>query len=1031
MANPNFPALIFAATGQTHRLQTSARVTIGRKFDNSIVLPTDDLKASRYHCIITWKNDAFVLEDVGSANGTFLNGVRLSQPQPLKSGDEISVGRTVFRVSLPAAETQPRLGPPSDPAAATFIGAPAAAPDDTLVKAAASRFADNPYVGPRTFSRQESDRFFGREIEARELMSLVISERLVLFYAQSGAGKSSLINTRLIPQLQTEGMSALPVGRVSGELPKGLGSVKNIYMFNLLLSMDESDGDPSRFTQMSLRDFLTRLTSLDGVHYFYDDHASDATEPSNPDDEFQPTPYVLLIDQFEEIVTAHPTRWQEREDFFRQLAEAMTHDPYLWVVLSLREDYVAGLDPYASLLPGHLRARFYMQRMSYEAALEAVKKPAGQYGRSFAPGVAENLVDNLRQIRVHSLETPDKMETRPGQFVEPVQLQVVCYQLWDKLKNEPGQFITQQNLDELGDVNQALAQFYEQALADVISQAGVPETELRNWFQTQLITEAGTRGTVYRGRQRTNGIDNRAVDILVGKFLLRSEVRAGGTWYELVHDRFIEPIMQSNQGWQVRQPLIKMAHDWDYAGRPPASLLEGHALQEALAGNWRSLGPLVADYLTQSRAAQEERQQATAAEKLRQAQELADARQKVIDQQQQSAAKLRRRAMWITGFAVLAVLMAAGAGFFAWLAQQSVLYAQSQADYAAEQAATADAARATAETSQEESEIAREDAQQQADAARSAEEQAQESLNLAIASQETAVAEVTAAAIARATAEAGSTAAAANAAEARRLLESQQATQTAEAELSSLEVSELEATRAALETAVAAQEATRNAPTATATATPSPSSTPTGTFTPPPTETATATPPPTKTATPDATATANVEKLNAITSQDAAIGCKVKADASLASLAEKYQARLGCPISAAVGGEFAEQPFQNGFMVWTGIYEEIYAMAGDKTGTWDWWDKKTVDSFGPSDTGSCIVRVPEGFYQPVRGFGAVWCAIPELQKEIGYGLSPEYGVSNNLIQKFETGVMLRDSKGRVFVLFSGSMSFVREDPAKE
>ena len=31
----------------------------------------------------------------------------------------------------------------------------------------------NPYVGPRTFSRQEADRFFGREREARELFSLV------------------------------------------------------------------------------------------------------------------------------------------------------------------------------------------------------------------------------------------------------------------------------------------------------------------------------------------------------------------------------------------------------------------------------------------------------------------------------------------------------------------------------------------------------------------------------------------------------------------------------------------------------------------------------------------------------------------------------------------------------------------------------------------------------------------------------------------------------------------------------------------
>jgi ribosome biogenesis GTPase len=51
-----------------------------------------------------------------------------------------------------------------------------------------------PYVGPRTFSRAQSHLFFGREAEARDLLARVISERLLLFYAQSGAGKSSLIN---------------------------------------------------------------------------------------------------------------------------------------------------------------------------------------------------------------------------------------------------------------------------------------------------------------------------------------------------------------------------------------------------------------------------------------------------------------------------------------------------------------------------------------------------------------------------------------------------------------------------------------------------------------------------------------------------------------------------------------------------------------------------------------------------------------------------------------------------------------------
>src|SRR3954471_9355776 len=91
----------------------------------------------------------------------------------------------------------------------------------------------NPYVGPRTFERAQSRLFFGREREARDLLARVVSQRLTLFYAQSGVGKSSLVNTRLIPQLENEaGFAVLPVGRISGALPAGVAPVDNIFLFN-------------------------------------------------------------------------------------------------------------------------------------------------------------------------------------------------------------------------------------------------------------------------------------------------------------------------------------------------------------------------------------------------------------------------------------------------------------------------------------------------------------------------------------------------------------------------------------------------------------------------------------------------------------------------------------------------------------------------------------------------------------------------------------------------------------------------------
>ena len=53
--------------------------------------------------------------------------------------------------------------------------------------------AQNPYIGPRTFRRDEGHLFFGRDRESADLEALADSEKLVLFYAQSGAGKSSFV----------------------------------------------------------------------------------------------------------------------------------------------------------------------------------------------------------------------------------------------------------------------------------------------------------------------------------------------------------------------------------------------------------------------------------------------------------------------------------------------------------------------------------------------------------------------------------------------------------------------------------------------------------------------------------------------------------------------------------------------------------------------------------------------------------------------------------------------------------------------
>lgn len=70
-------------------------------------------------------------------------------------------------------------------------------------------FPAKPYKGPQSYQSHDASLFFGREMEAEKLLSKILSARFSLLHAQSGAGKTSLLNARIIPQLEQRGW--LPV----------------------------------------------------------------------------------------------------------------------------------------------------------------------------------------------------------------------------------------------------------------------------------------------------------------------------------------------------------------------------------------------------------------------------------------------------------------------------------------------------------------------------------------------------------------------------------------------------------------------------------------------------------------------------------------------------------------------------------------------------------------------------------------------------------------------------------------------------
>jgi len=74
----------------------SAPLTLGRGAQNDVQLDEDEYASAR-HAKIEARRDGVWLEDIGSTNGTYLNGIRLTRSKRLTAGDVVRIGETELR----------------------------------------------------------------------------------------------------------------------------------------------------------------------------------------------------------------------------------------------------------------------------------------------------------------------------------------------------------------------------------------------------------------------------------------------------------------------------------------------------------------------------------------------------------------------------------------------------------------------------------------------------------------------------------------------------------------------------------------------------------------------------------------------------------------------------------------------------------------------------------------------------------------------------------------------------------------------
>jgi ABC-2 type transport system ATP-binding protein len=117
---PTLPMLVFLAGQlQGNRIPAGAQLVVGRELGAADVILDRDSGVSRRHAAFSPAGGGLTIQDMGSTNGTLVNGRRLTGTAALQTGDRVQIGDTVIEVQLPGDRVvEPAAAPAGAPAQA-------------------------------------------------------------------------------------------------------------------------------------------------------------------------------------------------------------------------------------------------------------------------------------------------------------------------------------------------------------------------------------------------------------------------------------------------------------------------------------------------------------------------------------------------------------------------------------------------------------------------------------------------------------------------------------------------------------------------------------------------------------------------------------------------------------------------------------------------------------------------------------------------------------------------------------------------
>lgn len=281
------------------------------------------------------------------------------------------------------------------------------------------------YPGPRPFETDEANVFFGREKDIERLIQQLKLTNLLVLYAKSGLGKSSILNAGLLPRIAEEQMlqpfsirfQAYQKGEKNNVLP--LEKVRQQLNTNAPL-LDRIYTEENKSLWHLLKAHQLQQKGSKGILLLFDQFEELFTYPAKTIEVFaqqlSEVLYTTIPDRYRQGLesllqkTKHPIPNTELKDL---------HQPFtLRVIMAIRSDRYSLLDRLKSFIPTLLESTYELQALNRQKAEDAILNPAYEKNGfassqfDFEDSAVDHLIDFLSQDI--------------DQKIESFQLQILC-----------------------------------------------------------------------------------------------------------------------------------------------------------------------------------------------------------------------------------------------------------------------------------------------------------------------------------------------------------------------------------------------------------------------------------------------------------------------------------------------------------------------------------------------------------------------------------------------------------------------------